>query len=132
MVFPEEIGSDNGKEFRNRLIEDYLNDKNINYIHGNPYNPHSQGVVERFHKTVKDSLYCLYADNPDYFNIKDCLEIVIKKYNNHIHSTTKYSPNQIFFSDNEDLFTEVLSNIKNSFKYVGKEIMNFKKKKNAY
>ena len=34
--FPEEIGSDNGKEFRNHQIEDYLKDKIIKYIHGNP------------------------------------------------------------------------------------------------
>ena len=51
--FPYEIGSDNGKEFRNELIENYLKSKNIKYIHGMPYNPHSQGVVERFHKQLK-------------------------------------------------------------------------------
>ena len=60
--FPYEIGSDNGKEFRNELIENYLKSKNIKYIHGMPYNPHSQGVVERFHKTIKDGLYCRYND----------------------------------------------------------------------
>ena len=123
--FPEELGSDNRKEFRNKIIEGYLKDKDIKYIHGNPYNPHSQGVVERFHKTVKDALYCMYADNPESFNIKEHLEIVIKKYNNHIHSTTKFSPNQIFYSNDEDLFQEVLNNIKNSFKYIGKDFMNF-------
>ena len=53
-------------------------------------------VVESFHKTIKDSLYCMNADNPDSFNIKDCLEIIDKKYNNHIHSTTKNTPNNIF------------------------------------
>ena len=38
--FPEEIGSDNGKEFKNNLIEGYLREKNIKFIHGLPYNPH--------------------------------------------------------------------------------------------
>ena len=94
--FPEEKRSDNGKEFRNNQFEEYLKSKNINYIHGNLYNPHSQVVVESFHKTIKDSLYCMNADNPDSFNIKDCLEIIDKKYNNHIHSTTKNTPNNIF------------------------------------
>ena len=69
----------------------------------------------------------MYADNPDSFNIKDCLEIVNKKYNNHIHSTTKFTPNHIFYSKNEELFHEVLANIKKSFKYIGKEFSNFKK-----
>ncbi len=43
-----------------------------------PYNPHSQGVVERFHKTVKDALYYLFSDDPDNFDIKESLEVVIK------------------------------------------------------
>ena len=73
-----------------------------------PYNPHSQGVVERFHKTIKDSLYFIYADNPEDFDIKDSLDIVIKKYNNHKHSSTKYTPNQIFYSEDEKLLKEVL------------------------
>ena len=67
--FPKELGSDNGKELHNKLIENYLNEKNIIFLHGMPYNPHSQGVVERFHKTVKDSLYCIYLDNPEEFDI---------------------------------------------------------------
>ena len=123
--FPNEIGSDNGKEFRNNLIDDYLKSKNINYIHGMPYNPHSQGVVERFHKTIKDGLYCLYEDDPHNFEIKQSLELIIKKYNNHIHSSTKYTPNEIFYSKDEELFKKVLENIKSSFKKTFGE-QNFK------
>ena len=47
--FPYEKRSDKGKEFCNELIENYMNSKNIKYIHEMPYNPHSQEVVERFH-----------------------------------------------------------------------------------
>ena len=53
MDLPKKQDSDNGKEFKNNLIENYLK-KNITIIHGLPYNLHSQGVVERFHKIVKD------------------------------------------------------------------------------
>ena len=126
--FPKELGSDKGREFCNNLIENYLKEKNIEFFHGMPYNPHSQGVVERFHKTIKDSLYCIYADNPEDFDIKDSLDIVIKKYNNHIHSSTKYTPNQIFYSEDEKLLKEVLENIKNSFKSRGSLEQNFKEK----
>ena len=80
------------------------------------YNPHSKGVVERFHKTIKDGLYCLYNDNPGNFDIKQNLEFIIKKYNNHIHSSTKYTLNEIFYSKDEELFKKVLGNIKGSFK----------------
>lgn len=91
-----------------------------------PYNPHSQGVVERFHKTVKDGLYCQYIDDPEKFDIQLNLDILIKKYNNHIHSSTKFTPNEIFYSKNEDLFKTVLSNIKASFNKRENEIINFK------
>ena len=124
--YPNEIGSDNGKEFKNELIEDYLKKLNIIYIHGMPYNPHSQGVVERFHKTVKDGLYCFYSDDPKKFDIKESLDIIIKKYNNHKHSTTKYTPNQVFYANNEELFQTVLENIKNYYKNRVKESNNFK------
>ena len=125
--FPEEIGSDNGKEFKNNLIEGYLREKNIKFIHGLPYNPHSQGVVERFHKTIKDYLYSIYSDDKDNFDLRLSIDIVVKKYNNHIHRTTKYTPNQIFYSNDEELYREVLDNIKSLFKSIGSENANFKK-----
>ena len=84
--------------------------------------------MERFHKTIKDALYSLYADNPETFNIKESLDIVIKKYNNHIHTTTKFTQNEIFYSKDEELYNQVLENIKKSFKYIGTEYMNFKEK----
>ena len=37
------------------------------------------------------------CENKNQFDLKECLEIVLKKYNNHLHSSTKYKPNEIFF-----------------------------------
>ncbi len=41
------IGSDNGREFKNKIINDYLYKNKINFIHGLPYKPHSQRVCKR-------------------------------------------------------------------------------------
>ena len=79
---PSEIGSDNGKEFKNSYIEKYLKENIIKFLHSNRYYLHSQGVVERFHQTIKDMLY-------------------------------------------EELYEKVISNIKNSFKSIGKTFKNF-------
>ena len=108
---PEEIGKDNGKEFKNINIENYLAKKEIKIIHGISYNPHSQGVVERFHQTIKDMLYSKYAE----------LEIVVKKYNNHVNSATKTPPSIIFYSNSKELFEKVLENTNNSFRRFKKE-----------
>ena len=52
-------------------------------------------------KTIKDSLYSFYCDDKDSLDINKGLEIVIKKYNNNVHSTTKFTPNQVFYSLDE-------------------------------
>ena len=119
--YPEEVGSDNGREFKNKIIEDFLEEKHIKIIHGMPYNPHSQGVVERFHQTIKDMLYCKYSEEESEFNLKESLDLVVKKYNNHVHSSTKYTPNAVFYSNSKELFSKVLHNIKNTFKRYTKE-----------
>ena len=124
--FPEELGSDNGREFKNKTIENYLMENDIKFVHGAPYNPHSQGVVERFHQTLKDLLYGIYTENCKSFDLKESLEIALKKYNNHIHSTIKYKPNEIFYSNSEELFNEVLANMKKSFERVSSEYSLFK------
>ena len=72
---------------------------NISKIKGAPYNPHSQGVVERLHQTLKDLLYCIFIENTENFDLKELLEIDLKKYNNHIHTSTKYKTNYLFYSN---------------------------------
>ena len=58
----------------------------------------------------------LYNDNQENFFIKQVLEFIIKKCNNHIDSSTKYTSNEIFYSKDNELFIKVLGNIKDSFK----------------
>ena len=53
------------------------------------------------------------------------MDISLKKYNNHIHSATKYKPNEIFYSNSFELFKDALDNIKKSFKYIRAEHQNF-------
>ena len=48
-----------------------------------------------------------------------------KNYNNHIHITTKYKYNYIFYSNSSDLYEIVLGNIKASFRNIGKEFNFF-------
>ena len=67
-----------------------------------PHNPHSQGVVERFHQTIKDIPYNKNAENQKLFKIKES-ELAVKKYNNHVHFTTKFIPNTIFYSNAKKL-----------------------------
>ena len=51
---PKILHLDNGGEFRNKVIENYLKENNIDHITGGPYNPQHQGAVEAFNKTIQD------------------------------------------------------------------------------
>ena len=43
--YPKVIASDNGKEFRNKLIEDWCKGHGIEFVHGRAYHPQAQGLV---------------------------------------------------------------------------------------
>ena len=83
------------------LVKDYLNSKNIKMMNGSPYSPHSQGVVERIHLTIR------YAFIIKIIYIQKDLPIIMKIYNNTIHRTTKHAPTEIFYNKNSELFEEV-------------------------
>ena len=78
---PEQIGSDNGLEFINKNVTNLLNDENIDFIQGKPYNQHSQGTVERVHLTVSNALICKYLGNKDKFNLVNSLNEVVSIHN---------------------------------------------------
>ena len=99
---PEQFGSDNGKEFVNSLLVDFLNSKNIDIIRGMPYNSHSKGSVERLHQTLKKSLFAvcdeyLSNNNKNKFDIKSEILNICNNYNSMRHNATQYPPIKVFF-----------------------------------
>ena len=113
--YPKSIGNDNGSEFNNKSVKALLNSNDIKHILRKPNNPHSQGVVERVHRTIRNGIICKYLENKKLFNIENTLNLVVKIYNNTIHRITKYKPLQ-YISDDENLFKEVKENTLKSFK----------------
>jgi len=53
---PNYLVTDNCREFKNDVLGEYCKNNNIKSIHGLPYRPHSQGVVERLHHVIKRGL----------------------------------------------------------------------------
>ena len=84
--FPKEFCSDNCPEFKNSKFDEICQREGITFIHGIPYNPHSQGTVERFHYTIKKYLGKEYINN-GYKKLNfDSVRIkIINFYNNKIH-----------------------------------------------
>jgi hypothetical protein len=50
----KKIRSDNGTEFKNSQIEDFLEDEGIKHEFSSPYTPQQNGVVERKNRTLLD------------------------------------------------------------------------------
>ena len=108
---PKSIGSDNGREFKNKILTDYFQENGIKFIHGLPYKPHSQGVCEIVHKTIKTGLILRKLDNKSNFNLKEALEETVKAYNNTIHSVTKATPLEVFWSTNNKYLKSIKKRI---------------------
>ena len=92
---PKSIQSDNGKEFKNNLVREFLESQNILVIHGRPRNPKAQGQVERVNQTIKRLLAKkLYGTNSCRWI--DHHEAVVHAYNRADHRATSKSPFFLF------------------------------------
>ena len=96
---PKEIQSDNGKEFKNNLLESFLNEKFIKIVHGRPRHPQSQGQIERANQTIKRFLGKELHERQSHRWI-DIIDDINHTYNITIHRATKQSPFLLFHGQN--------------------------------
>ncbi|GFO17968.1 hypothetical protein PoB_004447300 [Plakobranchus ocellatus] len=62
--FPCEIQSDRGQQFMSQVLREFNSLTNIKHFLSSPYHPQTNGVVERFHSTLKGMLRKLAFDSP--------------------------------------------------------------------
>lgn len=95
---PKEITSDNGLEFNNKTIQNYLALRHIDIHYISIDNPKSNGIVERFHSSLVEHMRII-NQNPiiKTLQLKERLNYALIAYNNSIHSTTKRTPLEIVF-----------------------------------
>ena len=102
--FPSIVQSDNGKEFKNAVLQDWLKANNVISKFGRPRHPQSQGQVERANQTLvrrmskcldgnsirwidvlgKNSIFYLFVDEVNF------------QYNCDVHRATKKRPLEVF------------------------------------
>ena len=90
---PNSIHTDNGREFRNKLLENYCKLNNININHERPFHPQSQGCIESFNKQIKNPLENRFFENPKKLSKYTALSEIIQLYNERIHSIIKLNEN---------------------------------------
>jgi len=118
---PKVLQCDNGKEFINSTVENYLKGRNIQFVHGKPYHPQSQGLIERSNRTIQTALARAFHEQKKDFDLSSVLLDILSAYNNNIHSTTKFTPSAAFKLDPEKekdkvLLTLIQENTKKALK----------------
>ena len=117
---PNIIQTDNGLEFLNNKLVDFCKEKNIQFIQSRPRNPKCNGIIEVSHKEIRKYILTKYAteDNEEIsnFNLKDIILEACYIHNNNIHSTKKRRPVDLIKNTDNEIYEEVLDNIKNALK----------------
>lgn len=91
---PSEILSDHGTNFMSSLMENLMTSLGIHHITTLPYHPQTNGMLKRFHATLKTMLRktCQAAKQWDHY-----LPYLCSAYRDMVHATTGFSPFQLVF-----------------------------------
>jgi transposase InsO family protein len=103
---PRRIRTDQGTEFTNKLLKRLLSRMDIAHDVGCPYYPQANGQVERFNKTLIESLAAQCDNEPSKWN--HYLEGVLFGYRTSQHSELQCSPFEMLYGRKPILPMELL------------------------
>ena len=86
------ITCDSGSEFTNERVREWFDKEEISlfYVVGDS---HKLGIVNRFHRTLKDKLAKLFIST-DSYNWIDHIDDIVKNYNNTVNRGIGYTPKE--------------------------------------
>uniref|UniRef100_A0A0V0GC20 Putative polinton-1 pi n=1 Tax=Triatoma dimidiata TaxID=72491 RepID=A0A0V0GC20_TRIDM len=103
---PNNIQTDNGKEFYNISFKKLMEKYNIN--HYSTFSQIKSSIVERFNRTFKSMMYRLFSLKGSY-NYTKHLPGLINTYNNKIHKTINMKPSEVNANNATSLLNKVYS-----------------------
>ena len=87
---PEQLHSDQGKQFESKLLNEVCTILRIDKTRTTPYHPQSDGLIERFNRTLLSMLFTSVDDNP--FQWEHFIDKVCFAYNTSVQSSTGFTP----------------------------------------
>jgi len=102
---PEEIITDNGRQFISLEFEEFLKQHGIKHLKTSLYHPQANGAIERFNRVVKD---CLKVSHAEGTQPKDALRAMLASYRATAHATTGVSPAELMLGRKMILPLDVL------------------------
>ena len=91
---PLQILTDQGTCFEAELFQDLCRLLGIDKVRTTPYHPSSNGLLERFHRTLNSMIAKVVAQNHKNWNEK--LPMILAAYRASVHQSTGFTPNQLF------------------------------------
>ena len=89
---PKEILSDRGTHFNNALINELCRRYQTKHRLTSSYRPQMNGMVERFNRTIGESLAKLVMDNDEEKEWDDYVSAILLAYRTKKHETTGFTP----------------------------------------
>ena len=90
---PDHIITDQGAQFESSLFTNLSTSFGFKHIHTTSYHPQANGMIERFHRSLKTSLRCLSIKG----NWVAALPMVLLGWRNTVHDATGTSPAKLLF-----------------------------------
>jgi hypothetical protein len=103
---PRKILSDNGPEFVAKVVDDALRSRYVYHLVSTPYHPQTNGVVERFNRSLLELLRKLAQHDPADWD--RWLPYATLLYRWHRYSATGYAPSELLFGRWIGVFEEDL------------------------
>jgi len=88
---PIVLQTDNGKEFKNAILADYLRLWGITHVFSKAYTPTTQGIVEQYNQTLKHKIFNGFLGNKNKKWVDD-LASYVENINTAKQSVTKEAP----------------------------------------
>lgn len=92
---PRSIHSDQGRNFESNLFKELCRLLDVNKTRTSPYHPQSDGLIERFNRTLLTML-SLFVDS-NQLNWDSLLPYVMMAYRSSVHASTGFTPYKVLF-----------------------------------
>ena len=92
---PLELHSDQGRNFESKLFEEMCQLLNIRKTRTTPLHPQSDGMVERFNRTMKEFLAKVVAEHQRDWDRH--LPLFLLAYRSAVHESTQHTPAKVVF-----------------------------------
>ena len=103
---PKQLHSDQGAQFESEVVAEICKLLHIDKTRTTPYHPQSDGMIERFNRTLIQMLATCAENHP--FNWENHIKKVCMAYNVSKQSTTQYSPFFLMFGRQAQLPIDIM------------------------